>query len=314
MSYYEGLSFDGIKGDIENFEINVEITDNELARAIKLSDANEFYRLFNSREGSFDADQSIAGREFAEYNAATDKKRWMTEKLYYATLNPDVFMNLLCVPANAQRRIFPTKFVEDCKKILVAAVKKGVDVYANISYVIEAERDQREYCENNPSTIESAEQYEACKEAYSQIVDMEKLSPYKKIFDASAEYCDVLNKLKKAEDNGDKEQVEILVKEAEVKKQHLTQVMSKFDMNVLTRVAQNKQKLVEMTADPEKKVTLKEKRDAAIALCVYKFAKRLEEERKQRVQMQAEEDEIREYQELQELQQHNETVYNNNRR
>lgn len=281
MNNMQGLSFEGYKNRVDDLQINIEISDAELAQALRMSDANEFYRIFNTRDGVFDVDQDVAGVLFAEYNQQKgNKQRWMTEKLYSAMMNPEVTMNFLAVVAN--KKYFPEEFVKVCKQVLVASVKQGANLYSHIASVVEAEQRQKEIYERFPSTEESWRELEKHIDVVQELFDMEKYTPYRPPLDALDSLANVAVRLEDAEGGGDEELIANLKKEYKEELENFKNVISQYDANVFSRIAQSKESLVKMTADPEKKISLQEKRKEALIAGFVEMAKRLEKERLER--------------------------------
>lgn len=281
---YQGLSFEGYKSKVN--ELRITVTNEELAHALHFSDANKFYSMLrvddlNGLNDTYDKAQEIV----AEHSAASNIDRWKTEKCYIAMTNPDEFMNLLCVVANEKR--FPDKVVGDCKQVLMVAVKKGADIYSNMAAVIAAQQKQEEIYNSLPSTLETWEDLEKYRQQsqplFDQMHNMQKLSPYKQVFDAVSDVVDVEIKLQSAAEEGDRQQVTILTKQLEGKVEHMNAVTSLFDPEMLSRVAKGKSDLAKLTvADPEKGETLKDQKEKAILATLYTKAKELERDRLER--------------------------------
>ncbi|MBO5395068.1 MAG: hypothetical protein J6A28_04130 [Clostridia bacterium] len=284
---YQGLSFEGYKAKVEDLSINVEVTDAEIASALKYSDPNKFYNILRSQElsginNTYDKAQKIVS-ERANFSGGA--ARWKTEKCYQCIVNMDELLGLLCVAAN--ERYFPKEAVNDCKQVVMAAVKKGADIYSPAARIIEGQKVQEDLYEDLPSTLETYDAYQEYLDKSEVLLqktyELQKYSPYTETLNVISEVAQLQIDLHKAEEDGDRAQVAALTKELDDKTAHMNSITGYLDIEMLSIVAQGKSDLVRLTtSDPEKGETLKDQKEKAILATLYTKAKEIEAERLER--------------------------------
>ncbi|MBQ8792650.1 MAG: hypothetical protein IJZ62_03455 [Clostridia bacterium] len=277
MIYDRGFVFEGFEGKIE--QMHIELTDEALASALKLSSKAQFYNIFRSRDEGLDISYEKALEVVSSYHNASTKERWMTEKLYNAMVDPQVFNSLLSVVANSNR--FPEQTVKDCRAVLMTAIKKGADVYAVMSKALVAERQQKLLYESQPSSIWSYEELQQYANANKVMFEMEPTSPYKHIFDIVSKIVDLQVEEDKAEEAGDRKRFIELRKELKNEEAKLDKAVYGFEPEMLSKVAKGHSEFVKLQTKPDV-ASLKEEKEQAIVSQLYKRAKELELKEKER--------------------------------
>ena len=277
MIYDRGFVFEGFEGKID--QMHIELTDEALASALRLSSKEQFYNIFRSRDEGLDISYEKALEVVSSYHNASTKERWMTEKLYNAMVDPQVFNSLLSVVANSNR--FPEQTVKDCRAVLMTAIKKGADVYAVMSKALVAERQQKLLYESQPSSIWSYEELQQYANANKVMFEMEPTSPYKHIFDIVSKIVDLQVEEDKAEEAGDRKRFIELRKELKNEEAKLDKAVYGFEPEMLSKVAKGHSEFVKLQTKPDV-ASLKEEKEQAIVSQLYKRAKELELKEKER--------------------------------
>lgn len=277
MIYDRGFVFKGFQGKIES--MNIELTDDALASALMLSSKDQFYHIFRSRNEEVDISYEKALEVISSYHSASTKERWMTEKLYDAMVDPQVFNSLLSVVANSNR--LPEPVVKDCRAVLMTAIKKGADVYTVMSKALVAEREQKMLYESQPSNIWSYEELQQYANASEAIFEMEPLSPYKEIFDIISRIVDLRVEEEQAEEGGNGERLNEIAKEIEIEEANLQKATYGFEPEMLSKVAKGHSEFVKLNSKSDV-ASLKEEKEQAIVSQLYQKAKELELKEKER--------------------------------
>jgi len=293
MIYDRGFVFEGFSGKLD--EMNIKLTNQDLANALNLSSPEQFYRTFRSRDEEVDISYEKALELSDSYHQASTRERWMTEKLYNSIVDPQVFNALLSVCANEHRTSLNPAFVRDCRAVLNTAIKKGADVYTVMSKSLVAERKQKYFYESQPSTVESFEELQEYANASSILFEMEPKSPYKPIFDIVSKIVDLQCEKDDAEEGGDGSKVKALSKAIKAEESKLDKAVYGFEPDMLAKVAKGHSEFVKLQTDDSKVASLKEEKEQAIVSQLYKKAKELELKDKER---QGLEDEALEYEVL----------------
>ena len=280
MIYDRGFVFEGFAGKLD--EMNIQLTNDELASALGLSSKEQFYNIFRSRDESVDISYEKAMDVVTSYSMASTRERWMTEKLYNAMVDPQVFNSLLSVVANQHRESINPAIVRDCRAVLMTAIKKGADVYTVMSKALVAERQQKYLYESQPSSIWSFDQLQDYKDANQVLFEMEPTSPYKQIFDIISKIVDLRCEEERAEDAGDGEKLVEIRKEIEKEEVKLDKSVYGFEPEMLSKVAKGHTEFVKLQTDDAKVASLKEEKEQAIVSQLYKKAKELELKEKER--------------------------------
>lgn len=278
MIYDRGFVFEGFAGRID--QMNITLTDDALASALNLSSKDQFYNILKSRDEAVDISYEKALEVVSSYHNASTKERWMTERLYDAMVDPQVFNSLLCVVANSTR--FPEQTVKDCRAVLMTAVKKGADVYTVMSKALVAERQQKYFYESQPSTIESYEQLDQYANASKIVFEMEPLSPYKQVFDIISKVVDLRCEEDKADTDGNGERLIEIRKQIAAEEAKLSKAVYGFEPEMLSKVAKGHSEFVKLKTDDSKVASLKEEKEQAIVSTLYQKAKELELKDKER--------------------------------
>lgn len=295
MNYTNGLSFSNIRDRINDMQITV--TDEELSRALRFNDKERFYNQFRVLESEADGDVTLQNARdlVSNYANSTNRQRWMTEQLYNAKINPQVFMNLLSVVANGEKYFKGNKAVDACRAVCMKAVEQGADIYSRINVAIAKENDYREiYNDLNdmPSTLEGERDKQDVLEILDEyttqakvLFEMEPRSPYKPIFDSLSRLIDLRMEEQKAEEDGDGEKLAEIRKAIEDEEVVLNKATYGFEPDMLMKIAKTNADFAQMRQNKRMDstgVTLKERKEQALTAMLFKKAKELEEEEKER--------------------------------
>lgn len=291
--YTNGLSFSNLRNRID--EMQVQVTDEQLARALRFNDKERFYNYFRVKDGDGDISLENARLVISSYHASSNKQRWMTEQLYNAMINPQVFMNLLSVVANGEKYFPGQQVVKDCRAVCMKAVEKGADIYSRLNVAITNERKYRDLYEELdelPSTLEGEDDIDEVLEdmkeysdAAKALFEMEPHSPYKPIFDSLSRLVDLRIAEEEAEEEGDGEKLAEIRKAIADEEVVLDKATYGFEPEMLTKVAKNHTDFVRLRQNQKigaTGATLKERKEQAIVAQLYKKAKELEAEEQER--------------------------------
>lgn len=293
MNYTNGLSFSNIRNKID--EMQITVTDDELARALRFNDKERFYNYLRVKDGDGEVSLANARLLATSYANSSNRQRWMTEQLYNAKINPQVFMNLLSVVANGEKYFKGQEVVKACRAVCMKAVEQGADIYSRLNVAITREREYREIydeLDDMPSTLENEQDKEEVLESLNQYTDfaeelfeMEPHSPYKPIFDSLSRLVDLRLEEEKAEEDGDGEKLTEIRRAIEDEEVVLNKATYGFEPEMLMKVAKNHTDFVRLRQNQKMDstgVTLKERKEQAIVAQLYKKAKELEAEEQER--------------------------------
>ena len=295
MNYTNGLSFSNIRDKIS--EMQITVTDEELSRALKFNDKERFYNQFRVLESEADADVTLQNARdlVSNYANSSNRQRWMTEQLYNAKINPQVFMNLLSVVANGEKYFKGNEAVKACRAVCMKAVEQGADIYSRINVAIHKENEYREiYNDLNdmPSTLEGerdkADVLDILDEYTEQakvLFQMEPHSPYKPIFDSLSRMIDLRNAEHDAEEDGDGEKLAEIRRAIQDEEVVLNKATYGFEPDMLMKIAKTNADFAQMRQNKRMDstgVTLKERKEQALVAMLFKKAKELEAEEKER--------------------------------